>query len=157
MSEQVMLSLIGAGQAIFLAVLGIISVYVTYKLKRLQASQEAVKEQVVNHHSTNLRVEADDRHTENRKMLSSIKLEQVRQGRAIQTLIEFGQENRRRISSLEETEIDYDLYREAENAPGLPRDDRRQAYVPPHPQGVFERPGDGVSRRAYRRSQRRDA
>lgn len=67
MSEAVLIALIGGVQAITLGVLGILAKRVGSVRRTTRAVQEdtaATREQVVNHHTTNLRVENDSRHAE---------------------------------------------------------------------------------------------
>ncbi|WP_341934711.1 hypothetical protein MRBLWO14_000283 [Microbacterium sp. LWO14-1.2] len=67
MSEAVLIALIGGVQAVTLGVLGILAKRVGSVRRDTSAVREdtaATREQVVNHHTTNLRVENDSRHAE---------------------------------------------------------------------------------------------
>lgn len=59
---------------------GIFAVLVLVLGVRLNSKVNKVKDQVVNGHKTNLRVEFDDRHTESNDKLDTIVKEQKRQG-----------------------------------------------------------------------------
>ena len=58
MTDTVITALIGAAQAVTLAILGIVAV----RFGRVRRDTSAVRDQVENDHNTNLREENDDRH-----------------------------------------------------------------------------------------------
>lgn len=162
LTEPVILSILGI---INVAVGGIVAVSIAI-VKRLekrvhgvQTDVDAVKDNVVNHHTTNMRVENDDRHVENSQMLRSIRLaqmageeRQLEHGEALDSLLTLGVENRRRIIALEQTEKIHEHY--PETAESVARRERRyrSAYSPPDPKGN----GNGGyvyrSRRDFRRA-----
>lgn len=95
MSDAVVVAIIGMAQAVLLAVLVPVLGFVLQRLGRVRRDVAAVKHEVKNDHSTNLRVEADERHSENSQKLDYLV-------GAVAWLIEGWRANRQDITELQE-------------------------------------------------------
>lgn len=75
MDRDIVLALIGAGQAIILALIAAAGIFlgkVNGKVNKVREDSAVTRDQVANDHSTNLREEQDERHHENTATLDSI-------------------------------------------------------------------------------------
>lgn len=75
MDRDVTLALIGAGQAIILALIAAAGIFlgkVNGKVNKVREDSAVTRDQVANDHSTNLREEQDSRHQENTTTLDTI-------------------------------------------------------------------------------------
>lgn len=84
MDNDIALALIGAAQAIILALIAAAGIFlgkVNGKVNKVKEDSAVTRDQVANDHTTNLREEADERHHENTATLGSIvrKLDTVQQ------------------------------------------------------------------------------
>lgn len=95
MSETAFVTLIGS----VLSLLGVVSTALSgvlvARISTLKRDVAAVKHEVKNDHDTNLRVEQDERHSENQKKLDYLV-------KAVEWLIAVAVNNRERIGDLEE-------------------------------------------------------
>lgn len=88
MDRDIALALIGAGQAVLVALIGVAAVFlskVNGKVNKVREDSAVTRTQVANDHSTNLREEQDERHLEATTTLGTIVDKLDEQGRKLDT------------------------------------------------------------------------
>lgn len=105
MSEAVLIQILIGVQALLLALIGIFAPIMVRRLGHVRKDASETKEQVVNHHKSNMREDMDKHSDTLNHVRGDLTRFMTSTTHMMHDLLELGTENRRRIISLEDTEI----------------------------------------------------